>query len=39
MYVLQIEELMEIARSRLTRSLTPAECRRFLHLDECPDAP
>ena len=31
-----LDELMELARTRVTRSLTPGECRQFLHLDECP---
>jgi len=37
-YVLPIEELMALARGRVTRSLAPAECRQFLHLEECPEA-
>jgi WD40 repeat protein/DNA-binding SARP family transcriptional activator len=35
-YVLPIEELVELAKSRLTRSLTVQECRKYLHVDECP---
>lgn len=35
-YVLPIDELINLARSRLTRDLSDAECRRYLHLDECP---
>jgi WD40 repeat protein/DNA-binding SARP family transcriptional activator len=31
-------ELVELARSRVTRSLTEAECRKYLHLDTCPAA-
>lgn len=38
-YVLPIEELMDLARSRVTRSLTDEECRQFLHVDECPVEP
>jgi WD40 repeat protein len=35
-YVLPIEELIELARSRLTRSWTEDECRQYLHLSACP---
>ncbi|HSM43625.1 MAG TPA: WD40 repeat domain-containing protein, partial [Acidimicrobiia bacterium] len=31
------EELAEIARSRLTRTLTDQECQTYLHLESCPD--
>jgi WD40 repeat protein/DNA-binding SARP family transcriptional activator len=37
--ILSLEELMEIARSRLTRSLTEEECQEFLHLASCPTSP
>ena len=32
----QFEELMALARARVTRSLTDAECRQYLHVDQCP---
>jgi WD40 repeat protein/serine/threonine protein kinase len=35
-YVLPVEELITLAQSRLTRSLTVEECQQFLHVDECP---
>ena len=38
-WVLSPEELVSLAESRLTRDLTEAECRQFLHLDGCPDSP
>jgi WD40 repeat protein len=38
-FVLSTEELVDIARSRVTRSLTTAECQKYLHLDECPVSP
>jgi WD40 repeat protein len=38
-YALRLEELVALARQRLTRSLTDDECRRYLHLDACPPAP
>lgn len=31
-----LEDAIEIARSRVTRSLTDKECREYLHLDSCP---
>jgi WD40 repeat protein len=35
-YALKLEELVSLAKKRLTRSLTDEECRRYLHLDACP---
>jgi WD40 repeat protein len=35
-HVLPIEDLMALARSRVTRSWTPTECLEFLHLAACP---
>lgn len=35
-YVMPIKDLMDLARERLTRDLTEEECRRYLHLDQCP---
>jgi hypothetical protein len=32
-YLAHIEDLMELARSRVTRELTPEERRRYLHED------
>jgi hypothetical protein len=32
----RIDLLMSLARSRVTRNLTPEECRQYLHLDEVP---
>ncbi|MGD2076853.1 MAG: LuxR C-terminal-related transcriptional regulator, partial [Chloroflexota bacterium] len=36
-YVMEVEELMDQARSRLSRDFTRDECQRFLHLSACPD--
>jgi WD40 repeat protein/DNA-binding CsgD family transcriptional regulator len=36
LYVLPIDELVELARDRVTRTLTDEECRQYLHLDACP---
>jgi WD40 repeat protein len=38
-YALTVEDLVRVARSRITRSLTPGECRQFLHRDVCKDFP
>jgi WD40 repeat protein/DNA-binding SARP family transcriptional activator len=35
-HVLPIEELIALARSRVTRSLTREECRTYLHVEQCP---
>jgi WD40 repeat protein len=35
-YTLRIEDLVVLARSRLTRWWTPEECQRFLHQPDCP---
>ncbi|MGD2145497.1 MAG: helix-turn-helix domain-containing protein [Anaerolineae bacterium] len=35
-YTLQLDELIELADARVTRALTDAECRKFLHVDTCP---
>jgi hypothetical protein len=37
-YIMSIEELMEVARSRLSREFTQEECRTYLSLDNCPEA-
>ena len=38
-YILPLDELVSVARRRLTRTWTPAECREFLKQDRCPPAP
>jgi WD40 repeat protein/transcriptional regulator with XRE-family HTH domain len=35
-YTLQLEELVALARSRVTRALTAEECHKYLHMDHCP---
>ena len=35
-YAVTLDDLLALAKARLTRSLTPSECQRYLHLDECP---
>ncbi|HNS01227.1 MAG TPA: BTAD domain-containing putative transcriptional regulator [Anaerolineae bacterium] len=36
-YAAQIDDLLALAQSRLTRTLTQTECQRFLHVDACPE--
>jgi WD40 repeat protein/class 3 adenylate cyclase len=38
-YDLNIDDLIGVAQSRLTRSLTADECRKYLHVEQCPIAP
>ena len=35
-YTLSLDELVAVAKSRLSRSLTEAECQEFLHMETCP---
>jgi len=35
-FYLDVQELIALARSRLTRSLTNAECQQYLHVAQCP---
>jgi WD40 repeat protein/DNA-binding SARP family transcriptional activator len=37
-WALGIDDLTSIARERLTRGLTRAECRQYLHTERCPTA-
>jgi WD40 repeat protein/transcriptional regulator with XRE-family HTH domain len=38
-YTLSIDELMSLARSRLTRTWRVEECQKYLHQDTCPVQP
>ena len=38
-FVLSTDELVGLARSRVTRSLTTEECQKYLHVDECAAEP
>jgi len=38
-YTLKVGELLALARSRVTRALAPAECRKYLHAAACPASP
>jgi len=35
-HLLDVDELVDLARERVTRSLTEEECRQYLHVDSCP---
>jgi WD40 repeat protein/serine/threonine protein kinase len=35
-FILPVEHLLAQAESRVTRQLTSAECRQYLHVDSCP---
>jgi WD40 repeat protein/serine/threonine protein kinase/class 3 adenylate cyclase len=36
LFFLDINELVAMAKARLTRSLTTEECQKYLHMEECP---
>jgi WD40 repeat protein len=38
-YLLKIEDLVALARQRVTRSLTTEECQQYLHVATCPISP
>jgi WD40 repeat protein len=38
-YLLRIEDLVALAKQRVTRSLTTEECQQYLHVPTCPDEP
>ena len=37
LHLLPIDELRELAGTRVTRSLTDEECRQYLHVETCPE--
>ena len=37
--VLPIDEVIALAKSRLTRSFTLQECQQYLHMEQCPSSP
>ncbi len=36
LFLLRVDDLLALAQSRVTRSLTAAECQKYLHIDNCP---
>jgi WD40 repeat protein/DNA-binding SARP family transcriptional activator len=37
-YELRLDDLVALARSRVTRNLTRDECQQYLHQEQCPDS-
>lgn len=35
-YLVQVEDLLALAKSRVSRTLTTEECQRYLHVEACP---
>jgi WD40 repeat protein len=38
-FVLPVDDVVALAKSRLTRTLTPEECQQYLHVATCPSSP
>jgi WD40 repeat protein len=38
-YLLKIDDLIALAKQRVTRSLTTEECQQYLHVSTCPAEP
>jgi WD40 repeat protein len=38
-FLLSIDDLLSLAEERVTRSLTAAECKEYLHVEQCPSEP
>jgi hypothetical protein len=38
-YLTRLDDLITLAKSRVTRSLTEEECRTYLHVEQCPPKP
>ena len=38
-FVIPLDDLVALAKSRVTRSLTTEECQQYLHVEECPVNP
>jgi hypothetical protein len=36
-YIVDLNDLVDLARSKVTRGLTAEECQKFLHQDQCPN--
>ena len=35
-FTLQVDDLLALAQTRITRSFTAAECQKYLHVEQCP---
>ena len=38
-FILPIEDVIQLAKSRVTRELTLEECQKYLHMEQCPSNP
>jgi WD40 repeat protein len=38
-YLVRLDDLIALAKTRVTRSLTSAECLKFLRVEQCPNTP
>jgi hypothetical protein len=38
-YLIKVEDLVALAKTRVTRSLTSEECQQYLHVETCPTEP
>jgi len=38
-FILPVEDLVALTKSRVTRSLTAEECQKYLHVKVCPAIP
>jgi hypothetical protein len=38
-YAIDIDDLLKLAHSRITRDLTPEECQRYFQSKKCPPLP
>jgi WD40 repeat protein len=38
-FLLDVDKLLALAETRVTRSLTTAECQKYLHVEQCPSEP
>jgi hypothetical protein len=36
MYLVRLEDLVALAKTRVTRALTTEECQQYLHVAACP---
>jgi WD40 repeat protein len=36
LYLVRVEDLLALAKSRVMRSLTTGECQQYLHVEQCP---
>jgi WD40 repeat protein len=37
-FLLEIEELIALAKLRVSRALSKPECQKYLHVETCPEA-